>query len=75
MSDKPIPVSEKLPPAQWYVLFFDSLCGLWTMGFLVELSENRYQWSTSDGEYFHGDNFARITHWMPLPPAPEASDE
>ncbi len=67
---KPIPVSERMPEEGLGVMLFDSLPEYWTIGYLYRLSEDRYQWATIDRFYFHDDNFARVTHWMPLPPAP-----
>ena len=68
---KPLPVSERMPEAQLDVQIFDGLQERWTIGFLVKLAENRYQWATNEHIYWHDDNFGRVTHWMPLPPAPE----
>ena len=67
---KPIPVSEKMPDTHIYVLMFDGFTELWTIGYLVKLSENIYQWTTIDGDFYHGNNFPRVTHWMPLPENP-----
>ena len=72
----PVPVSERMPDETEWVLIYDSLAPRWVSGMLVSLSPGRLQWSTIDGYYFHGGNsreFARVTHWMPLPDAPEAS--
>jgi hypothetical protein len=72
---KPIPVSERMPEYIEgkfnYVMLFDSIGDEWEIGRLVKLSSSRYQWSLETGIYWHDDNFGRVTHWMPLPPAPE----
>ena len=61
-----IPVSERLP--KWFdeVMFFDALAETITMGYL-----HKEQWTSIDMLFWHDDNFGRVTHWMPLPPAPE----
>jgi hypothetical protein len=71
---KPIPVSERMPEEGLGVMLFDSLPEYWTIGYLYRLSEDRYQWATINRLYLHDDNFARVTHWMPLPEPPEVND-
>lgn len=63
---RPIPVSERMPKYFDEVLFYDNIADTWTMGYL-----NKGQWTAIDMLYWHGKDFKRITHWMPLPPAPE----
>ena len=76
---KPIPVSERMPEyiegKLNYVMLFDSVGDEWEIGRLVKLSSSRYQWSLETGIFWHDDNFSRVTHWTPLPDAPEASHE
>lgn len=67
---RPIPVSERMPKYFDEVLFYDNIADTWTMGYL-----NKGQWTAIDKLYWHGKDFKRVTHWMPLPPAPEAPDE
>ena len=67
---KPIPVSERMPEIHKDLLLYDSWKDRWTIGYLTKLFTDRYQWTTG-GFYYHDDNFSRVTHWMPLPPAPE----
>jgi len=70
-------VSERLPEINQNVLLYDSWNDKVTNGELRRISyddeaiqENIYEWAT-DGCYFHGGNFERITHWMPLPKPPK----
>ena len=72
---KPIPVSERMPDETEWVLIYDMLQERWVSGMFIHLGGGGLQWATIDGYYFHGDNFSRVTHWMPLPPAPEASHD
>jgi hypothetical protein len=74
-----IPVSEKLPEKNKKVLLYDSWSGQIDSGTLRRIDghdeaiqEGIYEWDT-DGCYYHGDNFERITHWreLPQPPKPE----
>lgn len=70
-----IPVSERLPEISKNVLLYDAWNNKVTNGELLRISfddeaiqENIYEWAT-DGCYFHGGNFERITHWkFPQPP-------
>jgi hypothetical protein len=66
---KPIPVSERMPKYFDEVLFYDGIADTWTMGYL-----NKGQWTAIDMLYWHDGDFARVTHWMPLPEPPEVND-
>jgi len=69
---QPIPVSERMPDERKRVMLFDEIGKQWLVGVLVVLSkDNRYQWETDNGIYWHDFSFSRVTHWLPLPPAPE----
>jgi hypothetical protein len=70
---KPIPVSERMPEEYKGVLVYDDISKRWYIGKLIVLSitEHRYQWTVDVGIYWHSESFSRVTHWMPLPPAPE----
>ena len=70
---KPIPVSERMPEQGDRVLLYDSWEAEWiggeltTFGLVWEVS----QWTTDHEDYWHGNDFSRVTHWMPLPEAPD----
>ena len=70
---KPISTKVQLPPQYIQVLVYDTLDEEWSTAHLVGLDTNGtlFQWGFGKGIYIHGDDFARITHWMPLPPEPE----
>jgi len=68
---KPIPVSERMPEETDWVMLYDNLAQQWMIGMLITLSTHGLQWATVDGYFFHGSNFSRVTHWMPLPEAPD----
>ena len=70
-----IPVSERLPDENVAVLAVVSSA----------FSDFRYiqiahhvpsvpQWNTEDGVHFHGTEYQRIAHWMPLPEAPKEDE-
>ena len=63
---KAIPVNERMPAFFEDVMFFDAPEKTWTIGYLCG-----EKWTSIDLIIWRGDNFARVTHWMPLPPAPE----
>ena len=73
---KPTPVSERMPPQGDRVLLYDDWDLEWVIGELTTLSldDKRYQWTTEHDDYWHGYEFKRVTHWMPLPPKPEAAN-
>lgn len=57
-AQRPVPVSERLPESPSVVLCF--AYGEWRS---ADFNDGKF---ASDGEYLH-----QITHWLPLPPAPE----
>jgi hypothetical protein len=70
-----IPVGERLPDENVAVLAVVSSA----------FSDFRYiqiahhvpsvpQWNTEDGVHFHGTEYQRIAHWMPLPEAPKEDE-
>lgn len=63
-----ISVEDRLPNRGINVLIWDA--GGDTI-YTADHIQNIPQWSTEDGVYFHGSGYDRITHWMPLPEAPE----
>lgn len=74
---RPIPVAERLPPMGELVLLFD-LDGApngWEIGQLAamdELEDGRLEFHFSDGTgAVNYNNKSRVTHWLPMPPAPE----
>lgn len=67
-----IPVSERLPEKFTSVLIWDDASDACFYGNLLP---DKKQWTTAGGFYFHGKEFARITHWMPLPEAPKGGEE
>jgi len=70
---KPISIAEQMPPEAEYVLLYDSLGENWTMGMLINgrSSGAPLEWVSVEGDLWHGNNFCRVTYWMPLPPEPE----
>ena len=65
-----IPVSERLPEIGVRVLFYNS--------FITNIHKGWYsgdEWVSEIGVFYNGDKLKRITHWMPLPSAPESEDE
>ena len=67
-----IPVSERLPLDCELVNLFDDCNGPRLIGYRVS---NIPQWTTTCGLHYHGKKYDWITHWMPLPPTPEAENE
>lgn len=63
-----IPVGERLPEDGECVLVLDESNGAITTGLHCEQVP---QWELAEGLFFHGDKYAWITHWMPLPEPPE----
>lgn len=63
-----IPVSERLPKDGVDVLVVNNFSDLVTVG---RHSASVPQWETLYGYFYHGDLYGEITHWMPLPNAPE----
>jgi len=65
-----IPVSERLPEIGVRVLFYNN--------FIKNIHKGWYsgdEWTSDIGIFYNGDKLKRITHWMPLPSAPESEDE
>jgi len=67
-----IPVSERLPEDGESVLIaVDSAFAPYCHVYEAFHHSAATQWATANGLYFHGVEYARVTHWMPLPEPPE----
>ena len=67
-----IPVSERLPEDGESVLIaVDSAFAPYCHVYEAFHHSAATQWATANGLYFHGVEYARVTHWMPLPKPPE----
>ena len=74
--DKWIPVSERLPEDGESVLIaVDSAFAPYCHVYEAFHHSAATQWATANGLYFHGVEYARVTHWMPLPEPPEVSHD
>lgn len=62
-----IPVNENLPADDVYVLILEDGRGI----YFACYKEKIPQWESIEGFFWHGDMLQNITHWMPLPDAPE----
>jgi hypothetical protein len=72
-----ISVKDQLPEFGKHVLTVTFIGNIY-IGYLFDIGQGSLQWTLSGfigSAYFHGNNFRAITHWMPLPSAPEESEE
>lgn len=70
-----IPVSERLPEDGESVLIaVDSAFAPYCHVYEAFHHSAATQWATANGLYFHGVEYARVTHWMPLPEPPEVKE-
>lgn len=70
-----IPVSERLPEDGVEVLIaaesvFEPHYHIWKAYHVSHIP----QWTTDNDLYYHHTNYKSITHWMPLPEAPEVQE-
>ena len=70
-----IPVGERLPEDGESVLIaVDSAFAPYCHVYEAFHHSAATQWATANGLYFHGVEYARVTHWMPLPEPPEVKE-
>ena len=65
-----IPVSERLPEDETWVLIWEEGNGVGIAKHILHMP----LWTTSDGYNIRDRNYSRVTHWMPLPSAPEVEE-